>query len=100
MVATAAILSGALPVFLTVSCCARLFVPTFCPPKWRLAGLRLTTGAALGAPVGVGVPEGVSVGAGVGVLVDVAVDATTAVAVHVEVLVGLMVGVAVTSPST
>jgi hypothetical protein len=44
------IVSGPVPVFLTVDVCAALLVPTCCEPKVRLAGVSVTAGAGA-APV-------------------------------------------------
>lgn len=43
-VLTPSILSGPVPVFVTVICCAELVVPTFWPPNVRDTGLTLITG--------------------------------------------------------
>ena len=45
---TLLILRGALPVFVTLTLCAALVVPSVCGPKLRLVGLRLTPGCAGG----------------------------------------------------
>lgn len=98
---TLVIVSGVVPILLTVTAFALVIVPMATDPKLRLVGETDPKGVGAAVGVGVGVDVAVLVGVAVGVVVGVAVALGVGVAVRVGVAVvvgvadGVVVGVAV-----
>lgn len=51
-----AILKGSVPLLVSVTVCAALLLPTFCPANVRLVGFRLTVAGVVPVPLSVTVP--------------------------------------------